>query len=47
MEEYGNCSWSEFWSEAVVNTITVVANVVTIAVGLGKLLKLLQGQKEV
>ena len=45
--EYANYFWSAFWSETVVETITIVANVVTIAVGFGKLLKLLRGRKEV
>lgn len=45
--EYTNYSRSASWSERVVETITIMANVVTIAVGIGKLFKLLRGRKEV
>ena len=44
--EYGGGSWSGSWSETLATTIGIMADVVTIAVGLGKLLKLLRGRKE-
>jgi preprotein translocase subunit SecD len=40
--EYGNGSWSE----TVTTIIGIIANIVTIVLGLGKLIKLWQGRKE-
>ena len=38
--------WGASWIETVAITIAIMANIVTIVVGLGKLVKLLQGRKE-
>jgi hypothetical protein len=42
----GDRLWSGSWSETVAATIGIMANVATIAMGIGKLLKLLRGRKE-
>ena len=44
--EYGDRLWSGSWSETVAATIGIMANGVTIALGLVKLLKLWRGRKE-
>ena len=44
--EYGDRLWSGSWSETVAATIGIMANVATIAMRIGKLLKILRGRKE-
>ena len=44
--EYGDGSWSGSRSETVATIIGIMANIVTVVLGLEKLLKLLRGRKD-